>query len=544
MPGLHAARPEKLKPRPTNGVRWPSGRPPIAATGQSSPRVILTSPFLVSPLPTDEYIPMSNFSASNKRLLLLALAVVSAGAIALMALGFGFAVGRLSDGVRFRSPSYASEVFPADALLRAPDVPGTARLVAAPQNFEVFWEAVALIQAHFNGEVPHGRELTYAAISGVLDAVGVCDVRTSDTYTQFKPSPAPQFSPPNFVFFWRSINQIYHDCGTNLPEPDQLAYLAIEGVIRRLDDHYTSIIPPQEAEEFRNDLESTFEGIGATVAPADEEAGTGVSILFPFPGSPAEKAGLRPDDVILAVDDVDVTGMPLDRAVRLIRGPSGTHVLLTIRRGVEAPFQVDVVRARIEIPILRAEIRDDHLLYIALADFSGRSAPEMRRALQQGVDAGVEGVILDLRNNPGGRLDMAIDIAGMFIADGIIVSESGERDIDHRANGTPLVPGLPLAVLVNGGSASAAEIVAGAIQDHGRGVLIGETTFGKGSVQQIFTLSDGSILRVTVARWFTPHGRLIDGRGLTPDIEVPFDFQGDGGEDPQLQAAVDYLLGP
>jgi len=204
---------------------------------------------------------------------------------------------------------------------------------------------------------------------------------------------------------------------------------------------------------------------------------------------------------------------------------------------------VEVIRDRVEIPILRSEITDDNLLHIMLADFSTRSGEEVKQALEEGIEAGVQGVILDLRGNPGGRLDMSINIASLFIEDGVIVSESGEQDIDHKAKGKALVPDLPVVVLVNGGSASASEIVAGAIQDHERGALIGETTFGKGSVQRLFNLSDDSILKITVAKWYTPNGRLIDGEGLEPDIVVPFEFDPDQPElDPQFDAAVAYLL--
>jgi carboxyl-terminal processing protease len=217
--------------------------------------------------------------------------------------------------------------------------------------------------------------------------------------------------------------------------------------------------------------------------------------------------------------------------------------MLLVQRGDDEPFNVEVIRDRVEIPILRSEITPDNLLHIMLADFSTRSTDEVKKALEDGIEAGVQGVILDLRSNPGGRLDMSINISSLFIEDGVIVSESGEKDIEHKAKGKDLVPDLPLVVLVDGGSASASEIVAGAIQDQERGTLIGETTFGKGSVQRLFNLSDDSILRVTVAKWYTPSGRLIDGEGLEPDIVIPFEFNPDQPElDPQFDAAVAYLL--
>ena len=432
---------------------------------------------------------------------------------------------------------------PDDALAITPSTDNNVEVIDAPKNFEVFWEAYDLLQKNFDGDVPEDGSITYAAINGLMDFVDVCDQPADGEILQFKPPQAPREAPDNFSFFWQAANQLYADCGGDTPQPDDLVYAALNGVIESLGNRYTSIIPPVAAEQFRIDLESGFEGIGATVAPVDEEARTGVRIIKPFEGSPAEQAGLIPNDIIAAVDSADVTEMLLDEAVRLIRGPENTKVVLTIQRNEETPFEVEVTRARVQIPILRSEILDDNLLHIMLADFSTRSGDEVKAALQQGIDAGIKGIILDLRGNPGGRLDMSINVASLFIEDGVIVSESGGEEETFEAQGKALVPDLPLVVLVDGGSASASEIVAGAIQDSGRGVLIGETTFGKGSVQRLFTLSDDSILRVTVARWFTPADRQIDGEGLEPDIVVPYEFDPDRPEaDPQLDAAVEYLL--
>ncbi len=416
-------------------------------------------------------------------------------------------------------------------------------MIDAPDNFNVFWEAYDLIEKNFDGDVPHGSEVTYAAIDSLMEFVDTCEVDSDGETLQFDPPRTPGDGPANFSFFWQTANRLYADCGDSTPEPENLVHVAIHGVIERLDNRYTTIMPPMAAEQFRIDMESGFEGIGSTVEPTDEENRTGVRIVKPFEDSPAERAGLLPKDVILSVDDEDVTEMSLDDAVRLIRGPQGTKVVLLVQRGESEPFDVEVTRDRVEIPILRTEITDDNLLHIMLADFSTRSGDEVKAALQEGIDAGVQGIILDLRGNPGGRLDMSINISSLFIEDGVIVSESGEKDIDHKAKGKAIVPDLPLVVLVDGGSASASEIVAGAIQDTERGALIGETTFGKGSVQRLFNLSDESILKVTVAKWYTPEGRLIDGEGLEPDIVIPFEFNPDQPElDPQFDGAVEYLL--
>ena len=287
-------------------------------------------------------------------------------------------------------------------------------------------------------------------------------------------------------------------------------------------------------------MESSFEGIGALVEPTNEEKRTGVRIVHPFEGSPAEKAGLRPGDEIIAVDGQDVTNMLLDEAVTLIRGPAGSQVVLTIKRDGEEPFDVTITRARVNIPVIESKMLEDNILYVKLYEFSDPSKEKMEQALKQGLKNGAQAIILDLRGNPGGRLDRAIQIASMFIKEGVIVKETGQRNMDHMATGDLIVPeDIPVVVLVDGGSASASEIVAGALRDHQRAILIGEQTFGKGSVQTLFDLDDGSMLRVTSARWFTPEGRQINGVGLRPDLVVSPSL--DTNEDLQLDAAIEYL---
>ncbi len=484
-----------------------------------------------------------NKSSNNNRLLIFTLSILGVGAT-LGVLGFvlGFFAGQFGPvsiaqaGARTTQSNFA---YP-------PELLDHAVVLEAPENFDIFWEAYDLIEGNFDGDVPEGNHITHAAIDGLREFVGTCENEAPAELLQFETPKAPSDAPDNFAFFWKTANRLYADCPGDAPEVEDLVYVALFGVTERLDNRYTNIMPPIAAEQFRIDLESGFEGIGTTIEPADEESRTGVRIVKPFEGSPAEVAGIMPKDIIVKVDGEDVSLMSLDDAVRLIRGPKGTVVVLTIQRGDDTPFDIKVTRANIKIPIIRSEITEDNLLHIMLADFSARSGEEVQDALQQGLDAGVKGIILDLRGNPGGRLDMAINITSLFIEDGVIVAESGENEhqTEHDAVGDALVSDLPLVVLVDGGSASASEIVAGAIQDYDRGELIGETTFGKGSVQRLFNLKDGSILRVTVARWFTPEGRQIDGEGLEPDQIVPFEFDPDAEEfiDVQLDAAVDYLL--
>jgi carboxyl-terminal processing protease len=355
-------------------------------------------------------------------------------------------------------------------------------------------------------------------------------------------TPTPE-EEAAFTVFWEAWKIIKNEFYGDLPDARHLAYGAIQGVIKTLGDEHTAFLDPEQAAIFNSDLSGTFEGIGARV---DEAEGGGVLIVEPFEGQPAWKAGLRRGDVIIAVDGKDITQQTLTQNISLIRGPQGTKVRLTIRRpNVEKPFDVEVTRARIEIKSVESRFVGTGIAYVKLAEFSGQAAPQLRAELERLLARNPAALILDLRGNPGGLLSSAVEVASMFIPEGNILTERfrDDREETYPRSGELIVPtDLPLVVLVNGGSASAAEIVAGAIQDAGRGILIGEKTFGKGSVQLSHPLSDQSQLRVTIARWFTPKGRLIHGAGLTPDILVPRseeDIQ--KGRDPQLDAAVEYL---
>lgn len=327
-----------------------------------------------------------------------------------------------------------------------------------------------------------------------------------------------------------------------LPSPEERAYGAIRGMLETLDDDYTSFLEPSIAEINRADASGAFEGIGALVRMNEEDI---LEIVRPFEGQPADEAGLLPGDRVLAVDGQSITGYGIYEAITLIRGPEGTQVTLTIQRGAETePFDVTIVRARIDIPIVESEMLQGNIGYITLFDFSAQATAQLEDAIQQLLDQGATALILDLRGNPGGFLDQAVRVADLFLDEGVILiersSDGHEREFTSTDEG--IAQDIPLVVLVNNGSASASEIVAGAIQDRARAPLIGETTFGKGSVQLPHTLSDGSELRVTIARWFTPNDRAIHGAGLIPDIEVlltPEDAQAE--RDPQLERAIEYL---
>ncbi len=474
------------------------------------------------------------YSSTTKYILLsiiglLILMIFSTGCFA-----SGFAVGKEI----FQKP-VVPEALPTETYTTGENV----QEISEPENFDIFWEALKLLDENYDGDVPQGRDVTYAAIQGVLSHVEGCGQGDNqpDHILQITETKTPDSAPDNFQFFWTTVNQLYQDCPDVMPQdPKEITYWAANGVIDRLGDRYTMLLPPKVAEDFRIDMQSSFEGIGALVEPVDKDKRTGVRIVHPFENSPAQKAGLKPGDEIIAVDGQDVTNMLLDEAVGLIRGPAGSQVVLTVKRDGQEPFDVTITRAKVEIPVIESKMLDDHIFYVKLYEFSDPSKDKMEAALKQGLKDGAKAIIFDLRGNPGGRLDRAIQIASMFIKDGVIVKETGQRNIEHKATGDLIVPeDIPVVVLVDGGSASASEIVAGALQDYKRAILIGEQTFGKGSVQTLFDLKDGSMLRITSAHWYTPKGRQINGVGLRPDLVVSPSL--DTNEDLQLDAAIDYL---
>ncbi len=335
---------------------------------------------------------------------------------------------------------------------------------------------------------------------------------------------------------WQTLKAEYY--GDDLPDAKNLAYNAIRGVIFGLEDQFTSFVTPSSAKLIEEDATGSFSGIGAVVQLNKQRV---LQISRVYADSPAEKSGLKAGDLITEVDGQSIIGDDLSEQVAKVRGPAGSVVKLTIVRGEDAPFTVEVTRAKIEIKLVESKMIGD-IAYVALSKFdSTTTAQELSAAIQSLLANNPKGLILDLRGNPGGFLDQSIAVADLFLKDGVVLYErtkDGDQRV-FRSGDDGLAQDIPLVVLINGGSASASEIVAGAIQDRERGVLIGEKSFGKGSVQQINRLSDGSQLRVTIARWFTPNDRAIHGEGLEPDITV------EAGDDPkidtQLDRAVDYL---
>lgn len=348
----------------------------------------------------------------------------------------------------------------------------------------------------------------------------------------------------SLTLYWEVWHRVEEQFYGEVPNGPVATYGAIRGALATLNDPYTLFIEPEPAAEEKAQLEGQFGGIGAFIQR--DEAGK--VILDPMPDQAAEKAGLLKGDVLLAVDGRPVTPeMPTEDIIKWIKGEIGTTVIITIERaGAEKPLDITIERAPIETPSAQWQILEEtpKIGYIQLTGFTERSNKELNRAFDELSQQGAESYILDLRNNGGGLLETAVDVASQFLREGVVLREDrkneGERVYDVRAGGKAL--DQPLVLLVNGGTASASEIVAGALQDYKRATLIGEKTFGKGSVQLIYELSDASRLHVTVAKWFTPSNNAIDGKGLIPDIEVLISEEDRANNrDPQLERAVSFL---
>ncbi|GBD08581.1 Carboxy-terminal processing protease CtpA [Candidatus Thermoflexus japonica] len=357
------------------------------------------------------------------------------------------------------------------------------------------------------------------------------------------PAPPPQDLQQAFGIFWEAWKLVREEYYGEIPAPQTVAYGAIRGALQTLGDPYTSFIEPKIARILQEDASGQFEGIGALVRMNRDNK---LEIVRTFEGSPAQKAGLRAGDLVIKVNGQSIVGYSIYEAVALIRGPAGTSVTLTIERpGQRDPFEVTVTRARITIPVVEARMLPENIAYIRLLDFGAQATRQLQEQLKALLARNPRGLILDLRDNPGGFLDQAIQVADLFLDDGVVAYErtkDGEGRV-FRSKSGDIAEKIPMVVLVNAGSASASEIVAGALQDRGRAKLVGERTFGKGSVQLAHTLSDGSELRITVARWFTPNNRAIHGEGLNPDVEVKIEPGAEtSGADPQLQRAVELLL--
>jgi carboxyl-terminal processing protease len=351
-------------------------------------------------------------------------------------------------------------------------------------------------------------------------------------------------SPHNnadFRIFWQSWDILDHEYYYQLPKNTDLVYAAAEGLIAAAGDHYTFFAPPAKGEIDRQVMAGEFGGIGAYVS--QDQAGQLV-IAAPFSGLPAEQAGLKAGDVVLEVDGVSPQGLSLDDAAAHLRGAIGTKVELTVYRPSDgSQFQVEITRAKVEMPTVQSARYGD-VGYVRLFIFNDLATSSLEREIKSLENQGAKALILDLRGNPGGLLDQAVSVSDLFLGEGVVVTQrdrEGEEIVYRSTDGGPAEQ-IPLVVLIDGGSASASEVVAGALKDRGRAALIGQTSFGKGSVQHVHDMEDGSQLHVTAALWFTPDGTAIQGKGLTPDVAVTVpDSPETGQQDPYIGAALTYF---
>ncbi len=356
-------------------------------------------------------------------------------------------------------------------------------------------------------------------------------------------------SSTDFALFWQvwnTLNDKYvatHGTSTIVTSQDRV-YGAIKGMVAALGDPYTVFFPPSDAALFKSEISGNFQGIGLEIGVKQGN----IVAVSPLKGSPAEKAGILPKDIIVKIDGVSTDGISTDEAVKLIRGAKGTSVTLTLfRDSKKEPFDVKVVRDTINVPTLDTKARNDGVFVISLYSFSENSPDLFRSALKQFVQSGDSKLVLDLRGNPGGYLEAAVDMASWFLpADKVIVSEDyggGKAPDVYKSKGYNIFNNnLKMVILVDQGTASAAEILSGALSEQGIAKLVGQKTFGKGSVQELLPLPNDASLKVTVARWLTPKGKSISQEGIVPDVvasTTPDDMA--TGKDPQMDAAIKLL---
>ncbi len=345
------------------------------------------------------------------------------------------------------------------------------------------------------------------------------------------------------ILYWQTWHTIKNEhVDRKLIDEEAMFYGSLRGMTSSLDDPYTIFLDPTEVKEFMDDLSGSFEGIGAEVGIRDDM----VTVIAPLSGMPAEKAGLRSGDKIYSIDGLSTINMTLNEAVRKIRGPKDTEVILNIiREGEDRPLDISITRGTIVIESVSWEKIDNNLFLIKISNFHEDTISLLNKAILEVLNEDVSGIILDLRNNPGGYLDTAINVASEWIPEGPVLIEQfsdGKRN-EFFAQGLARLNGFPTVVLVNQGSASGSEIVAGALRDYRKATLVGEQTFGKGSVQSLKPLKDGSSLKITVAKWYTPGGDYIDEKGVEPDIEVELSFEDfEANNDPQMDKAIEILL--
>jgi carboxyl-terminal processing protease len=358
----------------------------------------------------------------------------------------------------------------------------------------------------------------------------------------------PILSPDNvdLSLFWEAWNVVREKYeGRKDLDVNKMIEGAIDGMVNSLEDPYTVFFTPDEVEAFLEDVKGTFEGVGMEVAIKNNQ----LQVVSPLEGTPAAEAGLKPGDKILEIDGRLTTDIPVDEVTDLIRGPKGTEVVLTVfRDSWEEEREIKLIRRVINVPALKMEIMPDNIAYLRLYQFSQKASSEFSAAAKEILSSSVEGIILDLRNNPGGYLPVAQSIAGWFLPEGQVVAledfGQGQERQEVLSSGKADLAAYPLVVLMDQGSASGSEILAGALRDNKGTILVGETSFGKGLVQELVSMQDGFAIKVTVAKWLTPKGECINDKGLEPDVAIEITQEDyDNNRDPQMEKAIEIIKG-
>ena len=386
----------------------------------------------------------------------------------------------------------------------------------------------------------------YILVFVVVSALGfVYGLRgVSAPAADFSESDFNRISPFNVKSLWllrqiRYIIESYQvDAETKPVDEDDLLHGAAKGMVEAWKDPYTRFVAPKQLKDEEIELEGKYGGLGMYVGDRDGQ----ILVISPMEDSPAERAGLKPKDHIVKVDDEVVIGWTSDKVVQKLRGEPNTKVTVWVRReGEDELLSFEITREIIKLKSVRYEMMSDDIGYLKLTQFKHSTSEEARSALRDLIGRGMKALVLDLRNNGGGLLDASVKIVSMFVRSGMVVETKGRSErANERYNvdKSQYLTNVPMVVLINGGSASASEIVAGALNDRGRAKLIGEKSFGKGSVQTLFPLTDGSGVYVTIARYYTPSGKVIDHVGLSPDIEVKGEPDRDMSKDEQLHRAI------
>ncbi len=400
------------------------------------------------------------------------------------------------------------------------------------KHFSVFVVVVLLCVSFYGGFVYSRYKLTKTN-----QTASITESFLVESHDKEKPENV------DFNLFWEAWNLMedkYVDQAGL--DREKMIYGAISGMIRAVGDPFSGFMNPEETNAFSNDMEGTFEGIGVEIGMKNDI----LTVIAPLEGTPAHNAGLRSGDKILKIENELTTDLTIDQAVARIRGEKGSEVTLTVlSNGVDDPKEIKIVRDTINVKSVNVEMKEDGIAIIKISRFGDDTTLEFSKAATQAITSRSRGIILDLRNNPGGYLESAIDISSKFVPKGKVVvsEESGDGSKKNfEARGGSILSDIPAVVLVNGGSASASEITAGALRDNLGVPLVGEKTFGKGSVQQLEKLSGGSSLRITVARWLTPNGEQIMDKGLDPNVHVELtqeDYNND--RDPQMDKALEVL---